>query len=92
MSDQLSLAQDRMLPEAEHWTEARALVHQYRRRALAIADDRIADLASDIAGQTRWRLIRSQIVQILEAEAGGAAEASGGSALRPGPTSTLPTL
>jgi hypothetical protein len=51
------------------WAEAQALVQQYRRRALAIADDRIADLSGDIAGRTRWQMIRSKIAQIMEASA-----------------------
>ena len=51
------------------WAEAKALVRQYRRRALAIADDRIADLAGDIPGQARWRLIRSWIVHLVGAAA-----------------------
>ncbi len=58
-----------MKPDPEALAEAQALVHQYRRRALAIADDRIADLVSNIAARTRWRLIRSRIVQIMEADA-----------------------
>ena len=58
-----------MKPDPEALAEAQALVHQYRRRALAIADDRIADLAYDIAGRTPWRSIRSRILQIMEADA-----------------------
>ena len=58
-----------MIADTEQWAEALALVHQYRGRALAIADDRIADLTGDIAGQTRWRSIRSRIVQIMKAAA-----------------------
>ena len=58
-----------MKPDPKALAEAQALVHQYRRRALAIADDRIADLSGDIAGQTRWRMIQSRISQILEADA-----------------------
>ena len=59
-----------MKPDLEELAEAQALVHQYRGRALAIADDRIADLVGDIAGQNRWRLIRSRIEQIREASTG----------------------
>ena len=51
----------------ERWADALAVVRRYRGRALAIADDRIADLAADAAGQARWRMIRSRIVQIIEA-------------------------
>ena len=58
-----------MTPDIERWTEALAVVRQYRGRALAIADDRIVDLAGDIAGQARWRAIRSRIEQIMEAAA-----------------------
>ena len=53
--------------ELEPCAEALEVVRRYRTRALAIADDRIADLAADAAGQARWRMIRSRIVQILEA-------------------------
>ena len=68
MPDVLSFhGEPRTTPDAERWAEALAFVRQYRGRALAIADDRIADLAADAAGQARWRMIRSRIVQILEA-------------------------
>ena len=56
-----------MSSDDEQWAEAQALVRQYRMRALAIADDRIADLVADAAGHVRWRAIRSRIVQIMEA-------------------------
>ena len=51
------------------WGEALAIVHRYRSRALAITDDRIADLTGDIARRRWWRSIRSKIVQIMGAEA-----------------------
>lgn len=52
--------------DAERWAEALAFVRQYRGRALAIADDRIADLAVDAAGRAQWRSLRSLIIQIKD--------------------------
>lgn len=49
--------------------KALAIVHRYRSRALAITDDRIADLIGDIARQRWWRPVRPRIVQIMGAEA-----------------------
>ena len=55
--------------DTEQWGEALAIVHRYRSRALAITDDRIADLTGDIARQRWWRSIRSKTVQIMGSEA-----------------------
>ena len=58
--------QSPMTTDAERWAEALVFVRQYRGRALAIADDRIADLAVDAAGRAQWRSLRSLIIQITE--------------------------
>ena len=56
-----------LTPDLEERSVGLAVVRRYRTPALAIADDRIADLAANAAAQVRWRMIRSRIIQILEA-------------------------
>jgi hypothetical protein len=58
-----------MTSNIERWAEALAVVRSKRERAHAFADERIADLADDHAGQARWRMIRSRIDQIMETAA-----------------------
>lgn len=52
-------------PELEQWAEALAALHCYGERAVAMADDRIAELVGDDAGRARWQLIRQRIIQRL---------------------------
>ena len=75
MPDVLSFhGQPPIMPDAERWAEALAFLRQYRGRALAIADDRIADLAVDAAGRAQWRSLRLLIIQIIEMAAVDAEE------------------
>ncbi len=58
-----------MTPDIERWAEALAVVRSKCERARSFADERIADLAGDPFGPARWRMIRSRIVQIMDAAA-----------------------
>lgn len=68
-----------MTPDQERWAEALAVFSSHGNRSEAFIAERLAALADDPAGRTRWRLILDRVRQVQAA----AARAAGGVCLIP---------
>lgn len=56
-------------PDVERWAEALAIIRNHEDRARRFVNERIAAASDDYARVAHWRMIRSRIVQIMNAAA-----------------------